>query len=138
MIWYINEWSGTFLNELEHFRIIRTRPMHLTTFRVNIWNYFIHTLINRVKYIISKFLETYIQLSYLFRIVRTRPMHLTTFRVNIWGYFIPTLINRVKYIISKTMRLTYKCPIFLELSGQGQCILLDLGLISGAILSPPS
>ena len=27
--------------------------MHLTTFRVNIWGYFIPTLINRVKYIIS-------------------------------------------------------------------------------------
>ena len=71
------------------FKIVRTRPMHLTTFRVNIWGYFIPTLINRVKYIISKYHETFIQLSYLFRIVRTRPMHLTTFRVNIWGYFIP-------------------------------------------------
>ena len=77
------------------FRIVRTRPMHLTTFRVNIWGYFIPTLINRVKYIISKYHEIFIQLSYLFRIVRTRPMHLTTFRVNIWGHFITTLINRV-------------------------------------------
>ena len=65
--------------------------------------YFNTTPINRVKYIISKFHETYIQLSYLFIIVRTRPMHLTIFRVNIWGYLIPTLINRVKYIISNTI-----------------------------------
>ena len=34
-------------------RIVRTRPMHLTAFRVNIWGYFVPTLINRVKYIIS-------------------------------------------------------------------------------------
>ena len=64
------------------------------TFRVKILGCFIPTLINGVKHIISKFLEAYIQFSYLFRIVRTRPMHLTTFRVNIWGHFINTLINR--------------------------------------------
>ena len=61
------------------FRIVRTRPMHLTTFRVKIRGNFIPTLKNRVRYIISKFHEAYIQLSYLFRIVRTRQMHLTTF-----------------------------------------------------------
>ena len=35
--------------------------MHLTTFKVNIWGYFIPTLINLIKYIISKYHETSIQ-----------------------------------------------------------------------------
>ena len=92
------------------FRIVRTRPMHLTTFRVNICGYFIPTLINRVKYIISKFHETYIQLSYLFRIVRTRPMHLTTFRVNIYCFQYHESCIQVSYLFrvvrKRLMQLT--------------------------------
>ena len=91
------------------FKIVRTRPMHLTTFRVNIWGHFITTLINRVNIHCFQYHESCIQVLYLFRVVRKWLRQLTTFRI-------PTLINRVKYIISNTMRLLYKCHTFLESS----------------------
>ena len=80
-------------------RIVSTRPMHLTTFRVNIWGYFIPTLINRVNIYCFQYHESCIQVLYHFGVVRKWLIQLTTFRINIWVHFNPTLINRVKYII---------------------------------------